>query len=410
MNRKFQTKSPKFGGINVSNIEIGKKYVSKVLEKVGNLPLSSLEDFTIQDELPEQIREINKYLPQLFKDDSEKKYIEALYLALETSYRNGLYQFAYVQYHMLFMTSIYFVLLKIYMLHKEEMDKAIYYLLKERKSEFYSEENTKRGELYFGSFAIIGESDVFMLLRVIGLSDSILGELKKFVKSRNIYAHANGRLLLTSDELFLNEIQQYNNKIEQIFELLKDGIIKLYVETLTNSDFYDPEIRGYYDPDDQIIQEFINVYSLTQTELNWLRKIKTDSFKEYDGFEHIKDLHIALCHYYNRLLGNDEDSCPIEDSYLLYKYRDKADEFIERELGISGYECVTHGEEFPLYDCLECGNKQLVHDAENGKFHCFHCDTDFASDDLMFCSECGSVAVKTEVNTCKNCIETKMKE
>ncbi|MBQ7950479.1 MAG: hypothetical protein IJ278_01995 [Clostridia bacterium] len=394
----------------MNNIEIGKEYVSKMLEKVGHLPLSSLKDYTIKDELPEQIHEINKFLPQVFQDESEKKYIEALYLALETSYRNGLYQFAYVQYHMLFMTSIYFVLLKIYMLHKEEMDKAIYYLLKERKSEFYSEENTKRGELYFGSFAIIGESDVFMLLRVIGLNDSILGELKKFVKSRNIYAHANGRLLLTSDNLFLDEIQQYNSKIEQIFDLLKDGIIKLYVETLTNSDFYDPEIRGYYDPDDQITQEFINIYSLTQTELNWLRKIKTSSFKEYDGYEHIKDLHIALCHYYNRMTGNDEDACPIEDSYLLYKYRDKADEFIERELGISGYECVKDGGEFPLYDCPDCDENQLVYDRETDKYHCFHCDSNFSGYEISFCSDCDRPMKNAESCICDACLKEKMEK
>ncbi len=394
----------------MNNIEVGKEYVSKVLKKVGNLPLSSLKDYNIKDELPEQIHEINKFLPQAFQDESEKKYIEALYLALETSYKNGLYQFAYVQYHMLFMTSIYFVLLKIYKLHKEEMDKAIYYLLKERKNEFYNEENTKSGELYFGSFAIIGESDVFMLLRVIGLSDSILGELKKLVKSRNGYAHANGRLLLTSNELFLKEIQKYNDKTMQVFDLLKDDITKLYIDTITDVEFYDPEVRAYYDPDEQIIQEFINSYSITQTELNWLRKIKTNDFKTYDGYEHIKDLHIALCHYYDCLADTDENYSPIKDAYLLYKYRDNAEEFIEKELGINGYECVKHGGEFPLYECPECGEEQLAHDAENGKFHCFHCNEDYTSETLTFCTRCGSLTSKNEMDICKNCIDDMMED
>ena len=190
--------SPKYGGIKVNNIEKGKQYVEKVLEKIGNVAIGELPNYTIDEDAPEQICEIKKFLPTFFQDNSEKKYIDALQLALETSYHNGLFQFACVQYHMLFMTSIYFALLKSYLLYKEEMDKALYYLLKDRKNEFFGSENTKNDQLYFGSFAVIGESDVFMLLRVIGLEDTLLGELKKLVQSRNKYSHANGQLLLTS--------------------------------------------------------------------------------------------------------------------------------------------------------------------------------------------------------------------
>lgn len=40
----------------------------------------------------------------MFQDGDEARYIEALSLAMKTSYENGLYQFAYMQCHMLFMT------------------------------------------------------------------------------------------------------------------------------------------------------------------------------------------------------------------------------------------------------------------------------------------------------------------
>ena len=81
-------------------------------------------------EMPEALFEIFVYLPELFQDGDEERYIEALSLAMQTSYENGLYQFAYMQYHMLFMTAIYFVLLKLYVLHHDEMKQALYYLLK----------------------------------------------------------------------------------------------------------------------------------------------------------------------------------------------------------------------------------------------------------------------------------------
>lgn len=390
-------------------VEAGKKQVVRILEKIGDVSLSHMEDYSIEDSLPTEIHDIYKFLPVLFQDESEKKYIEAIKLALDTSYFNNLYQFAYVQHHMLFMTSIYFVLLKVYNLHEEEMDKALYYLLKDRKSEFYSEENkTKDGKLYFGSFAIINESDVFMLLRVIGLTDSILGDLKKLVKSRNKYAHANGRLLLTSENLFFESIQEYNAKISQVFDLIKDDITQLYIDTITNSDFYDPEIRAYYDPDEQIIQEFIKTYSLTHTELNWLRKIKTSMFKEYEGYEHIKGLHIALCHYYTLLVQDDENYHPIDDEYLHYKYQNKADEFVEKELNISAYECEKDGSKFPVYECPHCFDEELVYDAETEKYHCFNCSEDFIGDSLIHCSCCNTITYKNEVELCNNCIEQKL--
>lgn len=391
-------------------VEAGKKQVARILKKIGDVTLSQLEDYSIEDSLPTEIHDIYHFLPVLFQDESEKKYIEAIKLALDTSYLNNLYQFAYVQHHMLFMTSVYFVLLNVYRLHKDEMDKAIYYLLKDKKSEFYGEENTKSGELYFGSFAIINESDVFMLLRVIGLSDSMLGELKKFVRSRNIYAHANGRLLLTSENLFLEEIQEYNTKISQVFDLIREDITRLYKNTISNSEFYDPEIRAYDDPDEQIIEGFIRPNSLSQTELNWLRKIKTAEFKEYEGYEHIKDLHIALCHYYTLLVQDDENYHPIEDIYFHHKYQDNANDFVERELGISGYECVKDGGEFPVYDCPECDFEQLVHDAGTGKWHCFHCGEDFIDSDLEVCTECGRIMRNNEYCLCEACLRYKMEE
>ena len=42
----------------------------------------------------------------------------------------------------------------------------------------------------------------FKLLHIVGMDTNLEGELKKLVKERNDYAHANGRLLLTSEEFF----------------------------------------------------------------------------------------------------------------------------------------------------------------------------------------------------------------
>ncbi len=281
----------------------GKQYVENLMEKYGDTPVSTLGRmrFRVYSEPPDALYKILEYLPEEFSDETEEKYIDALILAAETSYENGLYQFAYIQYHMLFMTAVYYAILKVSVLHKEELKKALFYLLKDRYTDFWNETNTKNGELYFGSFAIINESDVFMLLRVVGLDTNLLGELQKLVRDRNKYAHANGQLQLTSDELFMEALNNYNAKAQKVIELLKTDLIDFYKKTIRDPNFYDPDIRAYSDPDEQIIQEFFKEYSLSRTELNWLRKIPLSDFDGEEGEKEIKTLHGMLINYYREL-------------------------------------------------------------------------------------------------------------
>ena len=360
-------------------------------------------------EPPDELYKMLEYLPEEFTDETEGKYIDALMLATETSYENGLYQFAYIQYHMLFMTAVYYALLKVSIFHEEELDAALYYLLKDRCSEFQSESNKKSGKLYFGSFAKISESDVFMLFRTVGLDSNLLGELQKLVQERNRYAHANGQLQLTSVELFMEALSKYNTLIERVVGLLKNDLIEFYKKAICDPEFCDPEIRSYFDPDEQIVQEFIKKYSISRTELNWLRKIPLADFDGCEGSTEIKTLHCALIHYYREL--TQDDYHPFDDPYVLYKYKNNAVGFIESELGISAYECGKEGGEFPVYSCPECGEEQLAYDAENNRFHCFACDSDYTDKDLTFCERCGSLMRRNgETTICQNCVDNLQSE
>lgn len=380
------------------------------IEKIKDAVVEAIEKEAEErnDKFYEEISKMMAYLPELFVDNSEERYLQSLWLAVQTSIENDLYQFAYIQYHMLFMTAVYYVLLKVSVLRSDGLNEALYYLLKDRFADFKKPSNTKGGKLYFGSFAIINESDVFMLLRVIGLKNDLLGELQKLVEERNQYAHANGQLQLTSDELLMEKIEDYNKRIEQVFGLLKPLLIELYKDTITQNDFYDPDIRAYIDPDEQIKEEFVRKYSLSRVEINWLRKIKTSDFEDCDGYENVKELHIALMHYYDEIIG--KYSSPIEDPYFAVKYKNHADEFIENVLGISAYECVKDGGEFPVYECPDCGEKQFAYDAENGKYHCFSCNVNYSDEELSRCSDCNRLMKKDEIDLCPDCIEYRMEK
>lgn len=277
----------------------------KIAEEILN-PMAFRNTHNGIIEINEEIILLYDYLPVLYKDENENDYISSLFKALELSYSNKLYQFAYLQLHMIFMVCIYYMLLQINNSSPDELEKAIYYLSKDnRAKDFYGSSNTRNGELYFGSFAILNESDVFLLLKIVGMDPDLQGELRTLVVERNKYAHANGNLTITSRDTIDEKISKYVNTLGRVHKLFKSIVEELYLSTLSDPDFSDSENRlGYFDDNEQIQEEFVKKYYLTKKELNICRKIDINQLSDENRFEDMKNLHIALCKYYKNL---DED-------------------------------------------------------------------------------------------------------
>lgn len=263
-------------------------------------------------EMNESIYSLYDYLPVMYKNESESEYLKTLFKALEISYSNALYQFAYIQLHMIFMVCIYYILIKINILAPRDIENALHYMIKDRSriNDFYGAGNTRDGELYFGSFAVLGESDVFLLLKIAGIDSDLQGELKKLVEERNKYAHANGNITITSQTTIDDKISKYINTLERVQRLVKPIIVDLYKETLIDPNFSDSEDRlGYLDNDEQIKEEFIKKYSLSYRDLNFCRKISLAELTDVNSFDEIKNLHIALCKYYKGIRYDDVAEC-----------------------------------------------------------------------------------------------------
>ncbi len=262
-----------------------------------------------EHEVNEEIYLLYDYLPVLYKDENEREYVQTLFKALTLSYSNGLYQFAYIQLHMIFMVCIYYLLLQLNISTPDELEKAIYYLSKDnRAKDFYGASNTRNGELYFGSFAMLNESDVFLLLKIAGMDPDLQGELRKLVEERNKYAHANGNITITSQATIDERISKYINTLERVQKLFKPIVEEVYLNTLVNPDFSDRENRlGYYDDNEQIEEEFVKQFYLSKKELNVCKKANINQLSEKEGFEDMKNLHIALCHYYKSLSSDEAE-------------------------------------------------------------------------------------------------------
>ena len=260
----------------------------------------------------EDIYILYDYLPVLYKNESENEYLKTLFKALELSYINRLYQFAYIQLHMIFMVCIYYMLLKVNLVAPKDLENALFYMIKDknRVRDFYGTGNTRDNELYFGSFAVLGESDVFLLLKIAGVDSDLQGELKKLVEERNKYAHANGNITITSQTTIDDKISKYVNTLERVHKLLRPLITGLYKKTLIDPDFSDADNRlGYFDDNEQITEEFIKKHSLTANDLKICRKFTISELSELDGYEDMKNLHIALCKYYKGIRDDETIEC-----------------------------------------------------------------------------------------------------
>lgn len=266
--------------------------------------LASTLDF---DKMNLDIYKLFDHLPVLYKVKDENEYIQTLFKALSISYTNALYQFAYLQLHMIFMVCIYYILLKINIVEPRKITDALYYMIKDksRLKDFYGEGNTRDYDLYFGSFAVLGESDVFLLLKIVEIDPDLQGELKKLVEERNKYAHANGNITITSQEIIDEKISKYINCLDRVENL----IIALYKQNLTNPDFSDPEERlGYFDNNEQIKEELVRKYYFTKKEINFCRKIDLSEISANDNFDEIKNIHIELCKYYKEITDTEDDT------------------------------------------------------------------------------------------------------
>jgi hypothetical protein len=85
-----------------------------------------------------------------------------------------------------------------------------------------------------------------------------------------------------------------------------------------------------------------------------------------------------------------------------------ANEFINDILGISAYETVTGGGEYPLHGCPECGHETLVRG--NEAWICFTCGIDWKEGRMQYCETCGTPYSKDEhdIGMCSICISNRI--
>src|SRR5260370_35950931 len=190
----------------------------------------------------EETTALANYLPLSFKTPKEQEYIELLSDAYETNHTHGKYQFAFLAYHMLTMSFVYFSIWQIKQTEPKDFamgligfGRDIEKSLLEANSPFV--------------FSTVNERSILRFLKLIACDNSKIGTYAKLVDDRNESAHPNGNIFYSTEASLNVKITEILRVVAEIQAHSKPVIEQCYREFLLQN--HDPDQRAYPDASDQ---------------------------------------------------------------------------------------------------------------------------------------------------------------
>lgn len=331
------------------------------------------------------------------------QYLYDLEKTVIDNYESGNYQVSYFYAHLIFMSYVYYCVEKTYQIAPDRM-KDIYYPINSYHGRSDKPDLEKYSSVY--EFSKIPEKDIFKVFHILGMDDSTIGIFSKYISGRDDFAHATGKGNISEDDLVSN-IRTIIGNMETLHKSFEKHLEQLYI------DYMIERIDCDYDTIIDNSLDFVFNNGLSIADLEYLchlgvKRLQDSNETLKTNYQATRNIHCAFIEYCIENNGTnipDGYSSLRNAAYLHYKYLDKANDYVEDELGISAYRCEKDGGEFPVYDCPECGYDQLVYDAEADKYHCFHCSEDFTSDQLFVCSECNRLKYRNGDAICTECAD-----
>ena len=233
----------------------------------------------------EEAAELGNYLPLSFKSPKEQEYIDFLWDAFETNYKHGKYQFAFLAYHMLTMSFVYFNIWQIRQTEPVDFGKGLIGFSKD------IEKNLLAATTPF-VFSTVNERSILRFLKLIACDNSKIGTYAKLVDDRNDSAHPNGNIFFSTQAALDGKVGEVLRVVDEIQTHSKPVIERCYREFLLGS--HDPEEREYPDPADQIREVLIHGNYLSQKDIGICCRIDLTSLSDSSGIDNIRALHGVL--------------------------------------------------------------------------------------------------------------------
>lgn len=233
----------------------------------------------------EEAFELADFLPASYKSPSEQDYIAFLWEAFDANCASGKYQFAFLAYHMLTMSFVYFKVWQIRQAHNPEFQHGLIGFSKD------IEKSLLEASTPF-DFSIVNERSILRLLKLIDCDNGKIGSYAKLVDDRNDTAHPNGNVFfreLSALEMKVREIMRCVNEIQNHS---KCAIEALYTKFLRGS--AEPDEREYEEDSDQIREALIHANYLSAQDIRLCIAFDIDQLAALPLFGRIQALHEAL--------------------------------------------------------------------------------------------------------------------
>lgn len=237
----------------------------------------------------EEAAEMGNYLPLSFKSPKEQEYIEFLWDAFETNYTHGKYQFAFLAYHMLTMSFVYFNIWQIKQTEPKDFAMGLIGFGKD------VEKNLLEATSPF-VFSTVNERTILRFLKLIACDNGKIGTYVKLVEDRNDTAHPNGNIFFSTQAALDAKVTEILRVVEEIQTHSRPVIGRCYREFLLRS--ADPEEREYPDPVDQIREVLIHGNYMSQKDIEICLASDLAPLKSNEHFSFIEALHQSLRRLY----------------------------------------------------------------------------------------------------------------
>ena len=233
----------------------------------------------------EEAAELGNYLPLSFNRPNEQEYVAFLWDAFETNYTHGKYQFAFLAYHMLTMSFVYF---NIWQIKKTEPKNFEMSLIGFRK-------DVEKGLIAAKSpfdFSIVNERTILRILKLIACDNGKIGTYAKLVDERNQTAHSNGHIFFRTQAALDIKITEILRVVEEIQAHSKPVIERCYREFLFCS--HNHEERQYSDATDQIREVLIHENYMSQMDIKLCLAHDLSDLRKCGDYAQIEEFHNCL--------------------------------------------------------------------------------------------------------------------
>jgi hypothetical protein len=229
---------------------------------------------------------LESYLPVSFKTSSEQEYLTFLWDAFEMNYKAEKYQFAFLAYHMLTMSCVYFNVWQIKQALPADFEKAMVGFSKDTEKDLLSAKSPF-------SFWLVNESTVLRFLKLIGCDNGKIGSYASLVKDRNNTAHSNGNVWFREKSALDLKLREILRIVDEIQTHSAPIIQRCYACFLEESN--DPDDREYPDNADQIREILIHGHYLSPKDIEICAAFDiADEFDMHTNFPGIESLHQTL--------------------------------------------------------------------------------------------------------------------